>query len=56
MLATEAVTVRIEPLDRQHAPDIQRMASHPEIVATTRLPDPYPPNGAITFIEQNSGG
>ena len=42
--------ITIEPVDERHAPDIQRLAAHPEVVATTNLPEPYPPGCAIDWI------
>jgi RimJ/RimL family protein N-acetyltransferase len=41
----------LAPTDRAHAPAIQRLASHPDIAATTLLPHPYPEDGAIRFVE-----
>lgn len=35
----------------EHAEAIQRLASDAAVAATTRLPHPYPPGGARTFIE-----
>ena len=43
--------VTIEPVAPRHAEDVQRLASHPEVVATTNLPDPYPEDGARKWIE-----
>ncbi len=45
------MNLTIEPTDRQHAPAIQRLATHPDIAATTLMPHPYPDDGAIRFIE-----
>ncbi|NBB89943.1 MAG: GNAT family N-acetyltransferase [Spirochaetes bacterium] len=42
--------VSIEPVTLDHAEAIQALASHPDVVATTNLPDPYPENGAQTWI------
>jgi len=43
--------VEIEPIAPRHAEDVQRLASHPDVVATTNLPEPYPPDGAERWIE-----
>lgn len=43
--------VKIEPIARRHADNVQRLASHPDVVATTNLPDPYPPDGAEQWID-----
>lgn len=39
-------------LAAEHADAIQRLAADPAIAATTRIPHPYPANGARLFIEQ----
>lgn len=44
--------VRIAPFAPEHAPALQRLAADPRIAATTRLPDPYPPDGAARFIAE----
>jgi RimJ/RimL family protein N-acetyltransferase len=38
-------------LTMQYADAIQQLASDPAIAATTRIPHPYPEDGARTFIE-----
>lgn len=44
--------VNIRPVQIEDAPIIQELAtSHPDIVKQTRLPDPYPDNGAQQWIE-----
>jgi len=43
--------MQIEPIAPRHAHDVQELASHPEVLATTNLPEPYPEDGAITWIE-----
>jgi len=43
--------VTLEPIAPHHAEDVQRLAAHPEVVATTNLPDPYPDDGAAQWIE-----
>lgn len=40
----------IVPVDERHAPEIQRLAAHPDVIATTNLPDPYPPGNALDWI------
>ncbi len=42
--------VTIEPIALHHAPELQPLASHPEVTATTLLPEPYPPNGAEEWV------
>lgn len=42
---------RLEPLGRRHAAAVQRYAADPEVGATTLMPEPYPIDGAATFIE-----
>lgn len=46
-----AVEVTLEHIMPRHAESVQRLASHPEIVANTTLPEPYPENGAEQWIE-----
>lgn len=44
-------SLNLEPVSKQHAAAIQRLATgHPDIVKLTRLPDPYPANGAEDWI------
>lgn len=43
--------VAIVPTALEHAPAIQRLASHPDVAATTLIPHPYPEDGAVRFIE-----
>ena len=43
------VAAFLEPLSMAHAPRIQMLAGHPEVLATTLLPDPYPPDGGEVF-------
>lgn len=43
--------VRLDPIARRHADAVQTLASHPDVLATTNLPEPYPEDGAITWIE-----
>jgi ribosomal-protein-alanine N-acetyltransferase len=41
------------PTAREHAPAIQRLADYPEIATMTPIPHPYPPDGAVRFIERH---
>jgi RimJ/RimL family protein N-acetyltransferase len=44
--------VELEPVAERHAPVVQTLAtSHPDIVKFTRLPDPYPEDGAKEWIQ-----
>jgi RimJ/RimL family protein N-acetyltransferase len=43
--------VSLELIAPHHADEVQGLASHPDIVATTNLPDPYPESGAERWIE-----
>ncbi|MEP0545458.1 MAG: GNAT family N-acetyltransferase [Rhodothermales bacterium] len=43
--------VAIVPTALEHAPAIQRLASHPDVAATTLVPHPYPDDGAVRFVE-----
>lgn len=43
--------VTLEPIAPRHAESVQKLASHPEVVATTNLPDPYPEDGAEQWIQ-----
>jgi ribosomal-protein-alanine N-acetyltransferase len=42
--------VTIEPIGLEHAAAVQALVTHPEIVATTLLPYPYPDNGAREWV------
>jgi ribosomal-protein-alanine N-acetyltransferase len=45
------LSIHLEPLGPQHAPEVQKLVtSHPDIVGMTRMPDPYPDDGAATWI------
>lgn len=46
------MSLRIEPVRLDHAERIQMLAEDPEVRATTRMPDPYPPDGARRFLER----
>ena len=41
------MAVRIEPYDERHAPAFQVLAADARIAATTLVPHPYPPDGAV---------
>ena len=41
------MAVRIEPYGVEHAPAFQVLAADPRIAATTLVPHPYPPDGAV---------
>jgi RimJ/RimL family protein N-acetyltransferase len=43
--------VTLEPIAPRHADAVQALASDPDVVAPTNLPEPYPDDGAITWIE-----
>lgn len=45
--------IHLEPVGSHHAPEVQKLVtSHPDIVGMTRMPDPYPEDGAATWIAQ----
>ena len=43
--------VTLELVTPYHADAVQRLAAHPDVVATTNLPEPYPDDGAAQWIE-----
>lgn len=43
-------TLSLDSICLDHAPAVQKLASHPKIAETTNLPQPYPPNGAASWI------
>ncbi|MEM8600717.1 MAG: GNAT family N-acetyltransferase, partial [Bacteroidota bacterium] len=45
-----APQVTVEPVALAHAAAIQHLAADPRIAATTRMPHPYPDDGAVTFV------
>ena len=47
--------LEIVPVDLQHAPQIQLLASDKAIADTTSLPHPYPADGAVNFIKDAMG-
>jgi RimJ/RimL family protein N-acetyltransferase len=44
-------TVRLVPIAFRHADAVQDLASYPDVVVTTNLPEPYPDDGALRWIE-----
>jgi len=47
------LSIHLEPVGRQHVREVQELVtSHPDIVGMTRMPDPYPEDGAATWIAQ----
>lgn len=44
------MVVRLEPISLAHAEEVQALASDPLIAATSNVPHPYPPDGAVTWI------
>jgi RimJ/RimL family protein N-acetyltransferase len=45
-----SASVTLEPIAPRHADAVQHLAAHPDVVATTNLPDPYPEDGAAQWI------
>jgi RimJ/RimL family protein N-acetyltransferase len=46
-------SIHLEPVGMRHAPEVQKLVtSHPDIVGMTRMPDPYPDDGAAEWIAQ----
>lgn len=43
--------IRIAPVELAFAPSLQVLAEDPEIGATSNVPSPYPPDGAVTWIQ-----
>jgi [ribosomal protein S5]-alanine N-acetyltransferase len=48
--------ITIEPIALEHADAIQRLAGDPAISEMTRVPSPYPPGGAASFIANSIEG
>jgi RimJ/RimL family protein N-acetyltransferase len=44
--------VVLEPVALHHAPALQELASDPAIAATSNVPSPYPPDGAVAFVRE----
>lgn len=42
--------VSIVPVKLHHASAIQELVSHPKVAETTNIPQPYPENGAVSWI------
>ncbi len=49
-MTTRVFPLEIKPLNLSHAAVLQKLADHPAISATTRIPYPYPPGQAEKFI------
>jgi len=46
-------SIHLEPVGPQHIREVQELVtSHPDIVGMTRMPNPYPEDGAATWIAQ----
>jgi RimJ/RimL family protein N-acetyltransferase len=45
------MSLTIAPTGLEHAAAIQRLIVHPDVAATTRIPHPYPDDGAVRFVE-----
>lgn len=45
-----SAAVVLEPVALRHAPALQNLASDPAIGATSNVPSPYPPGGAVAFV------
>ena len=43
--------IRLEPVGPRHVARMQELVVHPDVLRTTRLPDPYPADGAARFVE-----
>ncbi|WP_179862182.1 GNAT family N-acetyltransferase [Longibacter salinarum] len=43
-------SLSLDPVRLYHAGAIQRLASHPKIAETTNIPQPYPKDGAASWI------
>lgn len=50
------VQVRIEPVGPPHLPAIQELAADPAIGALSNVPSPYPPDGAMQFLQRANEG
>lgn len=44
--------VNLEPIALHHAEEVQRLASNPEVLAWTDMPEPYPEDGARDWVEE----
>jgi len=45
--------IGIRPLERRDVERVQELASDPAVAEMTRIPSPYPPDGAAKFFEQS---
>ncbi|MEM9556552.1 MAG: GNAT family N-acetyltransferase [Acidobacteriota bacterium] len=52
----DPAVVDLWPIAEADAPRVQELASHPEVIATTMLPSPYPEGGALDFIRRSIAG
>lgn len=50
-MVLETDRLMLRPVQLEDAAEIQRMASHPLVAASTTIPHPYPVDGALEFIE-----
>lgn len=55
-MSGHGTTGGIYPLGPHHLDDLQRIAADPRVAATTRLPHPYPPDGARRFFARLEQG
>lgn len=46
------MTIVLEPLAARHVDPLQEMAAEVASLATTRLPHPYPADGAVAFVAE----
>jgi [ribosomal protein S5]-alanine N-acetyltransferase len=46
--------IRLDPIAEEHAPAVQLLASDPLIAATSNVPHPYPPDGALAWIRHTT--
>lgn len=44
------MTIHLLPVSLDHAPAVQVLAADPRIAATSNVPHPYPPDGAVTWL------
>ena len=47
-----AMPLRLVPVSGRHARDIQHLASDEAMARWTTIPHPYPPDGALAFVER----
>ena len=46
------MSLTLEEIGTQHIDRVQELAAHPQVLATTDMPEPYPADGARQFIEE----